>query len=525
MRPLIMLTVYRYNAVIFTTQNANNYDVLFVTRSFLDHAPFNNDANTNADGLSVSTIRNLQDAASQAGALTNLTSTTCLQEFSGVFQPSFDAVLLITDTVSTTSSLIKVSTAGTSLSTFTSNNDDITAPDGSLVQYCLARPSPLQTCSVNLSGSILGIAVLLNLATVISMAVILVRSSFEPLVTLGDAIRSFLRHPDPATANESLLTKSNIKQGHWAFSEAQFFVPVNHYWFQTPSLPRWALTIFTWIAIALPTAAALGLLTRWNLRLDDALTNFGTATPHLTFLLPTSLETAQMAVVAALPQLLLAVLYFVTNAHLTTYFLSHEFSRFALGPRPLRVSSNAAGEQVTSLFLTLPRPVSWTLLVWFAAMGFVLSQAVFPGVVTFFPPSSALSSSAMPIPPSAADIVAISFSTQALLALLALLVALAIGILGLGARRAAPASLASGEGKGNPLVLRGGACSAVVAAKCHNHDVAASGPVAPHEDAGGHIWLRAVAWGVVEEGQGMRPGRCGFSAGSVGCVDAGRNYV
>ncbi|KAI4861544.1 hypothetical protein F4820DRAFT_59128 [Hypoxylon rubiginosum] len=512
-----------YNAVIFTTQNIINYDVVFVTQSFLDHAPFNNNPKTNDGGLSDSDLTNLQDAASQAGVFTNMTSTICLQEFSGVFQPSFDAVLLITDSVSTTSSLIQASKSGTSLATFTSNNDDITAPDGSLVQYCLARPSAPQTCSVNLSGSILGIAVLLNLATVISMAIILARSTFEPLATLGDAIRSFLRNPDPTTADACLLTKSDVKRGNWPFAEAQFFVPKNHYWFQTPSLPRWALTASSWLAISVPTAAALGFLTRWNLPVAKALTPFGVTTPLLTFLPPSSSSpfgTAPMALLAALPQLLLAVLYFVVNAHLTTYFLSHEFSRFALGPRPLRVSSNPAGEQATSLYLTLPRPVSWSLLLWFAAAGFTLSQAVFPGVVAFSspPPSSA--------GPPRPDVVATSFSTQALLALLALLVALAVGVLGLGARRAAAASLASGEGKGNPLVLRGGSCSAVVSARCHHHHH--DNRAQTQDGRGGDdrdLWLRSVAWGVVSEGQGMRPGRCGFSAGSVGCVDAGRNYV
>ncbi|KAI1389608.1 uncharacterized protein F4822DRAFT_205946 [Hypoxylon trugodes] len=499
-----------YNAVIFTTRNIVNYEVLFVTQSFLDHAPFNNDTNTNEGGLPDSEIISLQDTA---GTFTNMTPTTCLQEFSRIFQPSFDAVLLVTTTDPTTTSLIYTSQSGTSLTTFSSNNNDITAPDGSSVQYCLARPSAPETCSVNLSGSILGIAVLINLATVITMAVILARSSFEPLVTIGDAIRSFLRHPDPTTANSCLLTKADVRQGNWVSSEAQFFVPTNHYWFQTPSLRRWILLAFSWIAIVVPTAVAFGLIGN----LDDGLTLFGVATPHLSFLLPSAIDKAQMALVLALPQLLIAVLYLVTNAHVTTYFLSHELSQFSLRSQPLRVSSIAVGEQDTSLYLTLPRPVSWTLLAWFATMGFVLSQAVFPGVISY--------ATNPPAPGSrpSDDIIAVSFSTQAILTLLALLVALAIGVLALGLRRAASASLASGEGKGNPLVLKGGSCSAVISAKCHHHDVVPPGQ-APQVDEG-DLWLRSITWGVVEEGTGMRPGRCGFSANSVGCVDAGRNYV
>ncbi|KAI1211594.1 uncharacterized protein F4807DRAFT_395650 [Annulohypoxylon truncatum] len=517
-----------YNAVIFTTRNIVNYDVLFVTQSFLDHAPFTIDTKINEGDLSDLDIISLQDSASQAGEMTNITSTTCLQQFSGIFQPSFNAVLLITDSTSTDNSLIWTSESGTQLTTFASNND-ITAPDGSKVQYCLARTSVPQTCSVNLNGPLLGIAALLNLATLISMAVILARSSFAPLVTLGDAIRSFLRHPDPTTANAALLTKKDVRQGHWAFSEAQYFFPATHYWFQTPSLPRWALTFFSWTAIGAPTAVALGLMISGHL--DDPLTLFGVATSQFSFSLPSTISTAQMALLTALPQLLLSVLYLVINAHLTTYFLSYELSLFALSPRSLRVSSQPAGEQTTSLFLTLPRPVSWALLAWFAAMGFSLSQAVFPGTVKFLPPSSTSTTPSVPPqhPPNTADVVAVSFSTQALLSLLALLTALILAVLALGCRRTQAASLASGEVTGNPLVLRGGACSAVISAKCHHHDIVPPGQLAPEETAAavptGEPWLRSIAWGVVEEGTSGRPGRCGFSADGVGCVDAGKTYV
>ncbi|KAI0896558.1 hypothetical protein F4806DRAFT_431333 [Annulohypoxylon nitens] len=507
-----------YNAVIFTTQNIVNYEVLFVTQSFLDHAHFSNDSTINEGHLSDLDIRNLQDSASQTGEMTNMTSTTCLQEFSGVFQPSFNAVLLITDSTSTDSSLISTSESGTQLTTFASNND-ITAPDGSKVQYCLARTSTPQTCSVNLSGSILGIAVILNLASLISMAVILARSSFAPLVTLGDAIRSFLRHPDPTTANAALLSKKDVRQGHWAFSEAQYFFPATHYWFQTPSLPRWALTIFSWAAIGAPTAVALGLMISGNL--DNPLTLFGVATRQFSYLPPSAFGTAQMALLTALPQLLLCVLYLVINAHLTTYFLSHELSLFALTPRSLRVSSQPIGLQTTSLYLTLPRPVSWALLAWFAAMSFSLSQTVFPGTAKYLPTTPSI-----PPPPNTADIVAISFSTQALLTLLSLLFTLLLAILVLGLRRTQPASLASGEVTGNPLALRGGSCSAVISAKCHHHDIVPPGQLAPDELAPtGELWLRSVSWGVVEEGTSGRPGRCGFSADGVGCVDAGKTYV
>ncbi|KAI5927446.1 hypothetical protein F4810DRAFT_366955 [Camillea tinctor] len=364
-----------------------------------------------------------------------------------------------------------------------------------------------QTCNVVVSGTILGVVALLNLGSVISMAVILTRSTFDPLATLGDAIRYFLRHPDPATVDACLMTKDDVRKGRWVQNEAQYFNPTNHYWIQTPSIFRWASVIFSWLLVAAPTAAAVALLMRASP--DNPFTPFGTTSPSpaTTFLLPTPVEAAQMALLAALPQLLLAVLYLNINALLTTYFLSHEFSLFALAPQPLRVSSNPAGHQTSSLYLTLPRPVSWILIVVFAGLGFLLSQAVFPTVAQ----GRSVSTS----------IVSIAFGTRALAALLALLVALLLGVVALGLRRAPAAPLATGDGKGNPLVLRGGSCSAVIGARCGKG-----------EEARGEFALAPLYWGVVDEGLGVGPGmrsvgHCAFAPNGLGLgyLDAGRSYA
>ncbi|KAI1487521.1 hypothetical protein F5X96DRAFT_672587 [Biscogniauxia mediterranea] len=362
-----------------------------------------------------------------------------------------------------------------------------------------------QTCNVIVSGTILGVVALLNLSSVITMAIILTRSTFEPLATLGDAIRYFLRHPDPSTAEACLMTKDDVRQGRWGQNEAKYFNPSHHYWIQTPSISRWASVIFSWLLIGAPTAAAVALLIRASP--DDPFTPFGTTSPSpaTTFLLPTPIEAAQMALLAALPQLLLAVLYLTVNALLTTYFLSHEFSLFAIAPQPLRVSSSPAGHQTSSLYLTLPRPASWALIIVFAGLGFLLSQAVFPTVFAR----------------ERGTVVAIALGTRALVALLALLAALLLAVAALGLRRAPAAPLATGDGKGNPLALRGGSCSAVVSARCGYG----------HGDRG-EMALAPLYWGVVDEGLGVAPGmrsvgHCAFAPNGLGLgyLDAGRSYA
>lgn len=363
--------------------------------------------------------------------------------------------------------------------------------------------SPQNECAVSANGSVLVIVAILNVVLVIAMAVTLTRSSFDPLATLGDAIRSFLLDSDPTTANMSLLTKLDLQQGRWGPDATKQCTPRNHYWLEAPSLSRWVLTILSWLLIAGPTAATIALMARASS--EGISTPFGTATSETTFSFPIPVDTIQLSLIAALPQLLLAALYLSTNALLTTYFLSRELSLFAISPRSLRVSSSPRGDQTASLYLSLPRPVSWFLLATFAGLGFVLSQSVFPLVVS----------------PSPSPSPEIALNTQALLTLISLLALLLFSVLGLGLRRTAAPRLQNGTGRtatGNPLALGGAPCSALISARCH--------AVRGEEEGEGQFWLGPVVWGVVEEATDARRGRCAFTGReAVGVVDVEREYA
>lgn len=494
----ISLTRRSYNAVISTSQTGLDYDIVFITKPFLTGASFSNDTDVNLGGLSRSDLLSLQSDAIQS-KLVNLTSETCLQEFSGTYQTAYDAVLLVVETASTTTSLVQTGQPGTSLETYSAASKDTMSLDGSLVQYCLARAGSSQTCDVTASTAMLGVVSLSVLAAFSSIVVILVPSKFEPLATLGDAIRSFLQYPDSTTKGESLIEKQDVRAGRWGCGEAKYFVPSAKFWFSAPSVPRWLLMFGSWATLVAPAAVALGELAPTD---PAAFTvPFGTATPYTAFVLPLSVTKTQMALLACLPQLLLAILYLVTNAHLTTYYLSHELSCFTLGSRRLRVSSDPTGSQTTSLYLTLPRPVSWALLALFVAMAFVLSQAVSMTIITISPSTNE------------SEIITITLSVQALVVLLGLLFLLIIVVVALGLRRVPVVGFADGQGMGNPLALKGGSCSAVLSAKCH--------PVAGEIEP----WKQELTWGVVAEGFSLHNGRCGFSSSNVGPIHVGRVYA
>ncbi|KAH8893217.1 hypothetical protein GQ53DRAFT_821934 [Thozetella sp. PMI_491] len=498
---LALATQVIYNATIFTTQSAFDADLVFVTESFLKGAQFSNDTSNNAGRLTRLDILALQDLAAR-NQLVNLTTAKCTQQFSGAFQTDFRAALLVTNRESTASSLLQTANAA-SLANFRSvDSTNALDLDGAAVLYCLAQESGAeeQTCSVSLNGSLLGIVCVLNLIIVICAVFALTKRSFEPLVTLGDAIASFLKDPDPTTRGCCLMTKPDVWQGRWGLREAKYWVPSEHFWFKTPSLPRWVFVIFAWLAPAGLAAAALVL----GMRADPSgmLSGFGSASSHDVYTLPNAFPISAATIVASLPQLLLAVLYFATNALLTTYYLSHESSLYALGqPRPLRVSADAEGHQFTSLYLTLPRPWSWFLVTLFAGMSFVLSQSV---VLVSVSLTSATGTSRL---------IAIGFSGVGLLVFLALLVVLAVVVLGLGFRRAPAAVLVNGQAVGNPLVLPAGSCSAVFSARCHR---------IPGES---DVWQYPVSWGVVHQSEGMDASHCTYTARGAAQLDIARSYA
>lgn len=140
-------------------------------------------------------------------------------------------------------------------------------------------------------------------------------------------------------------------------------------------------------------------------------------------------------------------------------------------------------------------------------MAFVLSQSFFVVSVHLAPadPSSTVIST----------LTALGFSGTGLLVLLALLVVLALTVVGLGFRQAPPAILGNGQAAGNPLALEAGSCSAVLSARCH---------AAPQE-RNMELWKRPLTWGVVEGGGPVNVAHCTFTAGRAGDIDLGRSYA
>jgi hypothetical protein len=466
--------------------------VLVVTPSFLTGAPFSNASANNAASLDRIDILALQDLANQ-DQLVNISAAQCAQEFSAVFDPAFQAVLAVVGGVHPSDNSLVQTTTGSSTFNVTIDN----------LAFCLARPEDAPTCRVSGNASLLGLLIALVAVGLIVLVRLLFMASFEPLATLGDAIASFLREADSTTRGACLLNKHDVWQGRWGLQEAKHWIPKTYYWFRTPSVPRWVLWSIQWLISVVLVVATITLSTRTDP--SSKLSPFGTASPHAVYVMPEAIPASGAALIAAVPQLLIAALYLTTNSLVTIMFLSHESSLYALGTRrPLRVSSGAVSKQTTAMHLTLPRIWSAVLLLLFMALSFILTQAVFVVAVDSRNPT---------VSP---DIAAIGFSGTALLILLALLVILAVLVLTLGFRRAPSVIMAGGQAVGNPLVLLGGSCSAVISARCH---------ALPAERR--DVWSREVMWGVVSEGSNGAEvfGHCAYTTKRAAQLDGARTYA
>lgn len=224
-------------------------------------------------------------------------------------------------------------------------------------------------------------------------------------------------------------------------------------------------------------------------------------TPSITYGLPSSVPRLGLCLVLALPQLLLILLYFSTNSLLSVLYLSHEFSQFAAEPSPLRISSCLPiGSQTTSLYLTLPRPVSWVLYILFVAMGFMLNQA-FNLVSAGGDSGSALGLNPLPL--------------VILLGLLGLIFAM---LLAFSLRRSPSVKSEDGRVIGNPLNLKGGSCSAVISARCHRS-----------EREGEDVAAYPLVWGGMEDGTApaneAKIGHATFSSLPTDPLKVGKAYA
>lgn len=215
--------------------------------------------------------------------------------------------------------------------------------------------------------------------------------SEKPLVTVGDAIVSFLTGEDMTTLDMCTVTKGEINKGAWGLVtaagvcsplESRLWRSYKVRWFRAAGKWRWVicsslaiLTIATtlfFLSIGLYTLGASGvpcdLPSLWGIGLgkvdSSMLFDIGSTSIMSNILL------------ANTPQVTFSTLYLLYNSLFTSMLLASEWDRFSLKHRGLRVTS-LAGEQRSTYFLNLPYKFSVPLMVVSGVVHWLISQGLF----------------------------------------------------------------------------------------------------------------------------------------------------
>ncbi|KAL9122400.1 MAG: hypothetical protein Q9187_001037, partial [Circinaria calcarea] len=429
-----------YNSVIFTSLSANNYIAVLVAQDFLSGGPWT----TKHDllGEDVAVVGNLQRNIS---SLKRLDNTECKQTYGTSFISTYRNLLLVSEAYNNTDSVIDIYEA---YGIYNNNNylcsgsgdcdiskavqDAATwtikscSPNSNRqgsretctpfnVDYCLAEASS-PICTVSLSRPLLVVVIVCNAIKLICLASTLALTSFEPLITVGDAIASFISDPDPTTVNQVwtaplvLLGLNNTNGKPMALSEL------------------WAQ-------------------------------GFGTVSTGFIITATIALPLTANVIVANTPQLLISFVAVFYNGLLTCMLLSSEANDFARRRKTLRVS-RPRGPQRSTYWLQLPYRYAVPLLVAMGALHWLVSQSIFLARVNIYDKYGHLAptatSNAYLKPQNSLS--SCGWSPKAIIFALILGGAIILTLYLLGFRK---------YDAGMPVV---GSCSAAISAACHRLD-------------------------------------------------------
>ena len=122
------------------------------------------------------------------------------------------------------------------------------APNGWNAEYCLSEQI-LGKCGFHINLVIIWIVVVCNVGKVIGMSIVAFSPTFSrPLMTVGDAISSFMDRPDESTRGLCLITKRDFAtvagERRWPEPVQRIWEPQRKRLYSAASRSRWRISIF-----------------------------------------------------------------------------------------------------------------------------------------------------------------------------------------------------------------------------------------------------------------------------------------
>ena len=106
------------------------------------------------------------------------------------------------------------------------------------IDYCLSKKVQ-ESCTVEFSVAIMIAVIVANAIKACCMLYTLRIQRANPLVTLGDAVQSFLTDNDATTANRCLADRSKFPDHEWVKPQGITWASQRYRWFSGASKTRW----------------------------------------------------------------------------------------------------------------------------------------------------------------------------------------------------------------------------------------------------------------------------------------------
>ena len=119
---------------------------------------------------------------------------------------------------------------------------------GHEIDYCMVEKVE-EKCQLRFSLAIMLIVIFANIIKATVMFITIWKFQTPTLVTIGDAIASFLDNPDETTAGMCLSTKKDFNgKGNWDNTFPREWIIRSSFWFNAASVKRWFTCNILWVS-------------------------------------------------------------------------------------------------------------------------------------------------------------------------------------------------------------------------------------------------------------------------------------
>ncbi|KAI0096094.1 hypothetical protein GGR51DRAFT_568865 [Nemania sp. FL0031] len=249
------------------------------------------------------------------------------------------------------------------------------------MDYCLAETAQ-RICHISLSPTLL-LAVTATVVTKSFIAVVITvtlsKQNQPPLVTLGDAVASFIEKPDPTTMGFCTFDQNDMKK---ALGSNTMVLPGPRCWHARHKRRLAVIPWSTWLSSYLLFIVGISLATYYftpAVKSTD-LRNSSTFLPtpgNPATIIDGMITFTQAILLVNSPQLLLSFFYLAYNNLFTRIQMAKEWGLLASTYRPLRVTHPQGTEQFATYRLQLPYKYSLPLIAISISLHWLLSNTIY----------------------------------------------------------------------------------------------------------------------------------------------------